>query len=74
MLRMTVEEFRKAVSRVAFCAASESGRPSLTGILVEVKDGSLVTAGADGFRLSVQRTRVDEELTREKRRWWCQPG
>ena len=64
MLRMTVEEFRKAVSRVAFCAASESGRPSLTGILVEVKDGSLVTAGADGFRLSVQRTRVDEELTR----------
>ena len=64
MLRMTVEEFRKAVSRVAFCAASESGRPSLTGILVEVKDGTLVTAGADGFRLSVQRTRVEEELTR----------
>ena len=57
---LSVEEFRKAVGRVAFCAASDNGRPVLTGVLMEVNGGELVTVGADGFRLGVQYTSLAE--------------
>ena len=58
---MRTEEFRKAVNRVVFCAASEQSRPVLTGILMEIKDDELITAGADGFRMGVQRTPLSDQ-------------
>ena len=57
---LSVEEFRRAVNRVAFCAASDNGRPVLTGVLLEVNEQELVTVGADGFRLGMQRTPLQE--------------
>ena len=62
---LSVEEFRKAVNRVAFCAASDNGRPVLTGVLLEVNEQELVTVGADGFRLGMQRTPLQEGTAEE---------
>ena len=58
---MKTEEFRKAVNRVVFCAASEQSRPVLTGILMEIRQDELITAGADGFRMGVQRTALSDQ-------------
>ena len=57
VITMRADEFRKAISRVAFCTASDMGRrPVLTGILMELQNQELVTVGADGFRMAAQRT------------------
>ena len=56
---MKAEEFRKAVGRVAFCTASDTGRPVLNGIMMELQDGALITIGTDGFRMGVQRTELE---------------
>ena len=59
---MNADEFRKAVSRVAFCTATEAGgRPVLTGILMELKEREMITVGADGFRMAAQRTGLEHE-------------
>ena len=58
-ITLGVAEFRKAIARVAFCAASDNGRPVLTGVLMDINEDKLVTAGADGFRLGVQHTPGD---------------
>ena len=47
------EELRKAISRVAFAAATEDSRPVLTGVQMELKDQKFTCAAADGFRLAV---------------------
>ncbi len=57
---ITAEEFRRAVNRVAYCAASHEGRPVLTGVLMELEGDTLTTVGADGFRLGVQRSQLQE--------------
>ena len=56
---ITAEEFKKAIGRVAHCAATESGRPVLTGILMELEGDRLTTVGADGFRMAVQRSKLN---------------
>ena len=56
---ITAEEFRKAVARVAFCAATDNGRPVLTGVLMELDGKTLTTVGADGFRLGLQRSNLE---------------
>ncbi len=56
---LTAEEFKKAVGRVAFCAASDNGRPVLTGILMHLEDAQLTTVGADGFRIAIQQTTLE---------------
>ena len=56
---ITAEEFRKAVARVAFCAATDSGRPVLTGVLMQLDGTTLTTVGADGFRLGLQRSNLE---------------
>ena len=57
---ITAEEFRKAVARVAFCAATDNGRPVLTGVLLELDGETLTTVGADGFRLGLQRSSLEK--------------
>ena len=56
---ITAEEFRKAVARVAFCAATDTGRPVLTGVLMQLDGTTLTTVGADGFRLGLQRSNLE---------------
>ena len=59
-ITLTAEEFKKAVGRVAFCTASDNGRPVLTGILLHLEDGQLTTVGADGLRVAIQRTTLEK--------------
>ena len=64
---MESDEFRKAVIRVAHCAATETSRPALTGVLMDLDEDNLTTAGADGFRLAVQRTKLIAPVSKPAR-------
>ena len=59
-------EFSTAISRTDFCAASaEDNRPVLTGINIKIKEQEFTMAGADGFRLAVQRGALDAPVEEE---------
>lgn len=45
-------ELLKSISQVAFAAASDEGRPVLTGVLFQIKEDNLVLVATDGYRLS----------------------
>ena len=53
---------KQAIDGVAFAAATEDSRPVLTGVQIELKEGALVLAAADGFRLAVHETTLGEGL------------
>jgi DNA polymerase-3 subunit beta len=46
------------IQQVAFAASTDDARPVLTGVLVEISEGELAMAAADGFRLSVRTTHL----------------
>ena len=50
--------FVDAVSSVLFAAASDEGRPVLTGIKVKKDEEGIVLAATDGYRLSVRHLRT----------------
>jgi DNA polymerase-3 subunit beta len=56
------EELRQAISQVAFAAATEESRPVLTGVQSEFEGDKLTLAAADGFRLAVHRTKLQEAV------------
>ncbi len=43
---------KKAIPEITFAAASDEGRPVLTGILTEIKKNNLEVVATDGFRLA----------------------
>jgi DNA polymerase-3 subunit beta len=45
---------KKMISQVAFAAATDDARPTLTGVLTRVDGKELTMAATDGFRLSVK--------------------
>ncbi len=49
------DELMGAVAQVIFAAATDEGRPLLTGVRILGKDGETQLAATDGFRLSVKR-------------------
>ena len=52
-------EFRQMIQKTIFSIAQEdSGRPVLTGELIDVRDGYLYLVAVDGFRISMQRTDI----------------
>jgi DNA polymerase-3 subunit beta len=53
-LQLNVEDLREMISQTVLAASTDDARPVLTGVLVEVEDGKLTLAAADGFRLSVR--------------------
>lgn len=50
------DELINAVSSVVFAAASDEGRPLLTGVKIMKRDGVILLAATDGYRLSVKKT------------------
>lgn len=57
-------EFRQMIQKTIFSIAQEdSGRPVLTGELVDVRDGYLYLVAVDGFRISMQRTEISGDKT-----------
>lgn len=55
---ISTRDFLKGVLKVAFCAAQDEGRPTLTGILCDFDGGSLSLVATDGYRLSFQKMPV----------------
>lgn len=51
-LEVGADDFAKVVTRVAFSAAQDEGRPILTGVLCEFSKNSLKMVATDGYRLS----------------------
>jgi len=57
-LELNIEELREMISQVTFAASMDDARPVLTGVLVEIEDGDMTLAAADGFRLSVRKAHL----------------
>ncbi|MCJ7491205.1 MAG: DNA polymerase III subunit beta [Dehalococcoidia bacterium] len=53
---------RKAITQVAFAAATDDSRPVLTGVHTLMEDTELTLAAADGFRLSVHRLPLGQSV------------
>lgn len=59
---MPAKVFREMVMQTQFAAAKDDARPTLTG-LYTLLDGDILTiAAADGFRLAVRTTRLDNSV------------
>ncbi len=55
------KEILKSCSQIIFASAVDEARPTLTGILTEVKDGKLNFVATDGFRLAHRSVKVDPQ-------------
>lgn len=51
-IRIEATLLQKALPEITFAAAADEGRPVLTGILTEIKKGTLELVATDGFRLA----------------------
>lgn len=49
------EVFKENIPQISFASAVDEGRPVLTGILTEIKEGSFEAVSTDGFRLAHKR-------------------
>lgn len=49
-------DFCEKINSVSFAAATDEGRPLLTGIRIKKEDGGIVFAATDGYRLSVAKS------------------
>ncbi len=61
--RIESEVLRSAINHVVFATASEETRPVLTGAHIEVEQGTLTLAAADGFRLAVYKVPLLEPVS-----------
>jgi len=61
-INLDVATLRHMIELVAFSAATDESRPVLTGVLANLADSSLTMAAADGFRLSVARASLGQEM------------
>ena len=59
-LTLNAGELRAMIAEVAFAAATDDARPVFTGVLARVRDGRLIFASADSFRLAVRSTALEE--------------
>ncbi len=56
------EAFGKLVNQVARAAATDDGRPVLTGVHLEASEGMLTAAATDSYRLAVRRLAWDQAV------------
>lgn len=55
------ETLKNIINRTAFCVSGDELRPSMTGVLFDVKGRELITASTDGHRLSKLTTKIIED-------------
>ncbi|NOZ05574.1 MAG: DNA polymerase III subunit beta [Chloroflexi bacterium] len=61
-IHVAPDTLREMISQVTFAAATDETRPILTGVLTEFEGASLTMASADGFRISVRKAPLPEEV------------
>jgi DNA polymerase III subunit beta len=57
-IRMDPAVLKQVISQVAFSAATDDSRPSLTGVSTSFEENRLMMAATDGFRLSVRSAQI----------------
>lgn len=57
-VRMEPAVLKRVISQVAFAAATDDSRPSLTGVLTTFEGNRIAMAATDGFRLSVRSAHI----------------
>ena len=57
-MSVAAEDLVEAISKVAFSAAQDEGRPILTGVLCEVNKNKISMVATDGYRLSFFETKI----------------
>ena len=57
-VRMEPAVLKRVISQVAFAAATDDSRPSLTGVSTTFEGNRVVMAATDGFRLSVRSAHI----------------
>lgn len=58
-IKIETKVFKEMISQVAFAAAADDTRPTLTGILTRIEGNTITMAATDGFRLSVREGNID---------------
>jgi DNA polymerase-3 subunit beta len=58
--QVETELFKTMINQVAFAAATDDARPTLTGVLTRIEDGQITMAATDGFRLSVKNFEIPD--------------
>jgi DNA polymerase-3 subunit beta len=53
-LQLEADTLKQMINQVAFAAATDDARPTLTGVLTRFESNKLTMAATDGFRLSVR--------------------
>ncbi len=57
-IRMEPAVLKRVIAQVAFAAATDDSRPSLTGVLTTFEGNRVTMAATDGFRLSVRSAHI----------------
>jgi DNA polymerase III subunit beta len=63
-IQLNVSDIKEMIRQVVFSASTDEARPILTGVLVKVQDHHIVMASADGFRLSVRKSKLSSPASR----------
>ena len=64
-VRIVARDLREALNHVVFAAATDDGRPVLTGVHFRFEGEKMTLAAADGFRLAVYDMHVASELSEQ---------
>ena len=64
-MKIVAADLREGLRHVVFAAASDDGRPVLTGVHFRFNEGKMTLAAADGFRLAVYTMEVLSDLDEE---------
>ena len=62
-IKIVASDLREALRHVVFAAATDDGRPVLTGVHFRFEGDTMTLAAADGFRLAVYDMNVASELS-----------
>lgn len=62
LLSLPTDKLLEAINQVAFAAATDEGRPVLTGVLFKLEGKSLSLVATDGYRLSLKTIELDEPV------------
>ncbi len=62
LLSFPTEKLLEAINQVAYAAATDDGRPVLTGVLFKLEGKSLSLVATDGYRLSLKTIELEEPV------------
>lgn len=57
-IRVEADVFKQMINQVAFAAAVDDARPTLTGVSTRFEESQILMAATDGFRLSVRSAHI----------------